>query len=94
MRRAHLVLVLLTLLSWVALGFFFGWGYCFWTDWHWQIREKLGKTSPASYIKLFADSVTGINWDAAFIDSITAAVFALVLIATIVVSIRDYRKTT
>lgn len=42
----------LTGLSWFALGPFYGWGYCFLTDWHWQIKEMRGEMDlPASYIE-------------------------------------------
>ena len=71
-RRLHLAVISLTLVSWVGLGAFFGWGYCPLTDWHWSVKEELGQTDlPASYIKYYADRLTGYSWDAGVIDMIT-----------------------
>lgn len=60
MRKAHLITISLTLLSWGFLGIWYGWGYCPLTDWHWQVLEKLGKTNlPNSYISYLLDRVLG-----------------------------------
>jgi Protein of Unknown function (DUF2784) len=93
-RKVHLIVVLATILSWAGLGIFFGWGYCFWTDWHWQVRDQLGKDHPASYIKLLADSLTGQDWNAALIDLVTVIVFAAVLTITVFVNVRQHSRTT
>ena len=46
----------LTLISWIGFGFSYGLGYCFLTDWHWQVKEALGERDlPVSYIKLVLD---------------------------------------
>ncbi|MCF1749688.1 DUF2784 domain-containing protein [Mariniradius sediminis] len=59
-RKAHLITISLTLLSWGFLGIWYGWGYCPLTDWHWQVLEKLGKTNlPNSYISYLLDRVLG-----------------------------------
>ena len=60
-RRAHLAAVVLTALSWFALGAWFGWGYCPMTDLHWQVRERLGYQDPPSYVQLLVGRVTGIE---------------------------------
>ena len=63
-RRIHLVTISLTILSWFGLGMFYGWGYCPCTDWHWQVKRQLGETDlPNSYIKYYADKLTGVTWD-------------------------------
>ncbi|MGE9744308.1 DUF2784 family protein [Bdellovibrio bacteriovorus] len=42
----------MTLISWVGLGYRYGWGYCFLTEWQWQIKSKRGELSlPDSYIQ-------------------------------------------
>ena len=51
-RRWQLATISLTALSWFGLGIWYGWGYCPFTDWHWQIRERLGYHDPPSYIQL------------------------------------------
>ena len=85
-RKIHLFVVLLTLFSWIGLGIFYGWGYCFWTDWHWSVRDRLGIPHPASYLKLLVDTITNREWKAEFIDLITAIVFFVVIALTLVVN--------
>lgn len=71
-RRLHLCTISATLISWFGLGIFYGWGYCPSTDWHWQVKRELGETDlPASYIKYYADKLTGSSWDPLIIDSVT-----------------------
>ena len=78
-RRIHLATISLTIFSWSALGIFYGWGYCPSTDWHWQIKRQLGETDlPKSYVKYYADKLTGSAWDPLFVD---AAVVTLGLLA-------------
>src|SRR5690554_2192338 len=63
-RRLHLIVIGLTLLSWFGLGVFYGWGYCPSTDWHWEVKRRLGETGlPDSYIKYYLDRLTGTSWD-------------------------------
>ena len=78
-RRIHLITIGLTLLSWFGLGIFYGWGYCPSTDWHWEIKRKLGESHlPHSYIKYYVDKLTGVSWDPLVVD---AAVLILGLLA-------------
>ena len=68
-RKIHLVSVSLTILSWFGLGIFYGWGYCPCTEWHWQIKYKLGETDlPYSYVKYYADKLTGYFCDPFVVD--------------------------
>lgn len=86
-RKAHLVTLSLTLLSWIVLGFWYGWGYCFLTDIHWDIKEKLGeKNLPASFIKYFADRITGGDIPSSIVDRITLYCFILVVTAAVYVN--------
>ncbi len=73
-RKAHLGLLGLTMLSWLGLGTYYGFGYCPFTDWHWQVKRKLGESElPSSYVKYYLDSATGLNWDGFVVDvSVTA----------------------
>jgi Protein of Unknown function (DUF2784) len=93
-RKLHLIVLIATILSWIGLGIFFGWGYCFWTDWHWQVRDLLGKEHPGSYIKLLADSLTGREWNARLVDLITVLVFGIVLVISVYVNFRNQRRAT
>ena len=50
-RLVNLIVLSLTAFSWFILGIWYGWGYCFCTDWHWQVRELLGYSNMStSYI--------------------------------------------
>lgn len=93
-RKWHLIAVGITAFSWTALGWFYGWGYCFLTDWHFDIRRELGLTvDSSSYIQFLINRV-GINvWSAQVTDLITAVCFGVVLFLSIYLNIRDYRKS-
>ena len=82
-RKAHFICVMLTLFSWVVLGIWYGFGYCPITDWQWQVKGHLGETNlPNSFIKYYADKLSGRDINAKFIDTSTAIGFGLaVLIA-------------
>jgi Protein of Unknown function (DUF2784) len=60
-RRWQLATLALTAASWFGLGVWYGWGYCPFTDWHWQVRARLGLNDPPSYIQLLIREVTGID---------------------------------
>ena len=69
-RRIHLIKIGLTILSWFGLGIFYGWGYCPCTEWHWQVKYKLGEIDlPYSYVKYYMDKITGISWNPYWVDS-------------------------
>lgn len=92
-RRWNFITLLLTAFSWVVLGIFYGWGYCFLTDWHWAIRERMGlPVDSNSYIHFLITSTTSINVDEVTIDTATVIVFVLALAASLTVNIRRRRK--
>ncbi|WP_310992757.1 DUF2784 family protein [Aequorivita marina] len=60
-RKFHLFTIMITLFSWLVLGIWKGFGYCFLTDWHYQILFQLGKINlPHSYIAFLVE--TFFNW--------------------------------
>jgi hypothetical protein len=75
-RPWQLLTVSLTALSWVGLGLFYGWGYCPCTDWHWQVRARLGYVDPPSYIQLLVAQLTGVQ-----LGTIEANTLAVVTLA-------------
>ena len=80
-RKPHFICVMLTLFSWLVLGLWYGIGYCPITDWQWQVKEHLGETNlPNSFIKYFADKVSGRNISADLVDSVTAIGFGFALL--------------
>lgn len=83
-RKVHLVVMGLTLASWFILGIWYGIGYCPITDWQWSIKEKLGETNlPNSFIKYFADKITGNNYSPGLVDRITLISFLVAIAITV-----------
>ena len=92
-RRLNLVTLLATAFSWFGLGLRYGFGYCPCTDWHWQVKLKLGEYNiPNSYIKYLIDTFTGLDVDAGLVDVLTGAFFALAVVASVVTNYRDWRQ--
>ena len=90
-REANLATLLLTLGSWVVLGFWKGFGYCPCTDWHWRVRRRLGDDDlPRSYMKFLADTLLGTDLPAAAVDAATVGGLALALIASAYLNARDW----
>ncbi len=93
LRKFNLITLLLTAFSWFGLGIFYGWGYCFCTDWHWQVRRHLGYTDQTdSYIAFLIQKLTGVLLPPAWVDTATVVVFFLALSASLFLNIRDYKR--
>jgi hypothetical protein len=83
-RKLHLVFVLLTAGCWFILGIWFGWGYCPVTDWEWHVKEKLGEYNlPNSFIKYYADKISGRSVDASIIDTVTSVSFFIAALLSV-----------
>ncbi len=83
-RKLHLITMALTAFSWFVLGLWYGWGYCFCTDWHWQVREALGYHDHSnSYIHFLILKGTGADLNTRLVDTATALVFAVSLLASL-----------
>jgi len=86
-RKAHLITVAATAFSWFILGIWFGWGYCPITHWEWNVKERLGETNlPNSFIKYYADKISGKDIDPSVIDTTTLFVFLVVIAITVYVN--------
>lgn len=92
-RRLHLATLLVTALSWFGLGAWYGWGYCPCTDWHWQIRERLGYNDPPSYTQLLIREVVRFDPGSRWADGLTLIVFLAAVTMSIVFNLRDRRST-
>ena len=91
-RRLHLVTISLTIASWFGLGLFYGWGYCPSTDWHWEVKRRLGETGlPRSYIKYYADALTGMSWDPAQVNALVLVLGVSALGLSIWLNLKDRR---
>jgi hypothetical protein len=81
LRFVHFCLVNITMFSWVGLGFFYGFGYCFLVDWHWSIKNACGVYDlPSSYLLYFLNQYFGFYPDSFYVDFVTAIVFCLVYV--------------
>jgi Protein of Unknown function (DUF2784) len=90
-RRWHLATMALTALSWFGLGAWYGWGYCPCTDWHWQVRERLGYVDPPSYTQLLITELTGLPVSRAWADGITLGVFVSAAALSVWLNVKDGR---
>ena len=91
-RRWHLATVALTALSWFVLGIWYGWGYCPSTDWHWQIRERLGYRDPPSYIQLLIRELTGIELSPNLANALALGTLIVAGVLTGFLNVRDIRR--
>src|SRR4030067_430772 len=67
-----------------------GWGYCFCTDGHGRLREALGRPIQSdTYIQFLIFDITGINLPPLLVDTATVAVFAVCLVPSIAMNIKD-----
>jgi hypothetical protein len=81
LRRLNLIALLATFGSWILLGFWKGWGYCFLTDWHYRVLRLLGESEmPSSYIAFLIEKITAWQPDNELVNwfTVVLAVFALV----------------
>jgi len=89
-RKLNLITLLLTFGSWGILGIFYGWGYCFLTDWHYDILRRLGETGlPNSYIAFLVERLTGWLPEANLVNNLTVGLAVVALIASLGVNLRD-----
>ncbi len=93
-RKWNLITLSFTAFSWFVLGIWYGWGYCFCTDWHWQVREKLGYHDQSrSYIHFLILKITGINFPIQLVETVTMIVFLVSIIMSAWLNTRDYSRT-
>jgi hypothetical protein len=92
-RKVHLAALVLTALSWFGLGVFYGFGYCFCTDWHWNVRHRLGcPEMPRSYIKFLIVTITGWDLNDGLVDAATVAAFLGVFTLAIFLAVAKRRR--
>lgn len=92
-RKWNLVTLLLTAISWFVIGIWYGWGYCLCTDWHWDVRERLGyHDQQRSYIHFLLLKLTGINMKEKLVEQLTLAGFVFSVVMSLTLNLRDRRK--
>lgn len=92
-RMANFIVIMTTAVCWFILGIWYGIGYCPVTDWQWQIKEKLGERDlPNSFVKYWADKLTGTDVNTQFIDVLIAVCFAVALMISVYLNFFAKRK--
>ena len=91
-RFYHLMGILLTWFSWIILGYFYGFGYCFLTDWHWQYLRSQGENGlPASYITYIL-RLMSLEISPFIVDIITVSAFISASVISIYLNADLFRK--
>jgi hypothetical protein len=90
-RLANFITLVLTAFSWFILGIWFGWGYCIFTDWHWEVREILGyHDMSSSYIHFLLHKITTIDIPTNLVDLFTVIVFCLAFVISAKLNVRKW----
>jgi hypothetical protein len=92
-RKVHLLIVSLIMVSWFVLGIWYGFGYCPCTDWHWQVKRKMGETElPNSYVKYYADRFTGLDWESLLLDFTVVILGLAALVISVCLNWSDHKR--
>ena len=92
-RKANLALLTVTFFSWFGLGLIYGIGYCPFTQWHWEVKAKLGQGPlPANYIQHIFQKFLGLDLASKTVDYLTFTFFFGSLILSLVLNYRDFKK--
>ncbi|HLN54247.1 MAG TPA: DUF2784 family protein [Lentimicrobium sp.] len=92
-RKANLLLLLLTGGSWFGLGIIYGFGYCPFTDWHWQVLDHLGDMpKETSYMQYMLSRVFSIHLSTRVVDLGTLISYIAALWISVILNIRDFRR--
>jgi hypothetical protein len=87
--------LLITLFSWGVLGIWYGFGYCFLTDWHYQVLRELGETGmPNSYIAFLIERLTGWLPEARLVNTMTIVLTVMAFIGSVWVNFLGKKSDT
>jgi len=93
-RMLNLITLLITGFSWIVLGIFYGWGYCFLTDWHWRVLENIGELNlPNSYVQYLLNRILGLNISAITAEYLTVILFVIALLLSVYTNLKKRIKT-
>lgn len=91
-RKVNLITLLLTGFSWIGLGFFFGWGYCPFTEWHWDVLKAIDDNVklPNSYITYLVKRLTGILLNNETVEGLTLGGYLVALGVSVYFNFRKH----
>lgn len=71
-RKLQLYVLAITLFSWIVMGYFYGWGYCLLTDWHWEVLAEMGqRPTQHAYVQYLLERWFNVEVSREFSDRIT-----------------------
>ncbi len=92
-RLANLIALLATAFSWCVLGLWKGIGYCPCTEWHWQVRARLGyHDMPASYLVFLIKTLTGEEANPETVDFAAASAVLTALTLSAILNARAFLR--
>lgn len=84
----NLLTLVVTGLSWSLLGIWYGWGYCFCTDWHWEVLRKMGEEDlPFSYVKYLLMRLFSVDLNPLFVDGAVLGFYVQALLVSLWVNL-------
>ena len=90
-RSMNFISLSLTAFSWFILGIWYGWGYCFCTDWHWHVREILGyQDMSSSYIHFLILKLTRVDISTSLVEVYTVVIFFTAFIISAYLNVRKW----
>ena len=93
LRVYNLILILLVFASWTLLGIWYGFGYCPFTDWHWQVLRELGQTGlPSSYVSYLFQRILNLELSQTFVDWLTGGLAVLAFVLSLIFNVRDFLR--
>src|SRR5690606_17947752 len=93
LRKLHLFSMAAIVVSWFGLGIFYGWGYCFLTDWHYDVRRKLDLVvDSSSYLHFLLKRLNMDWWPESTTNWLTGFIFGILLVLSILLNLQDYLK--
>lgn len=92
-KKWHLLSLFVTLFSWIILGIWKGFGYCFLTDWHYQVLYQLGERNlPYSYISYLVHTLSGWMPPAALVDTLTLVFTIAAFVCSLWMNVRKWKR--
>jgi hypothetical protein len=93
LRKLNLITLLVTFGSWGILGLLYGWGYCFLTDWHYDVLRQLGERGmPSGYIAFLVQKLTGWLPNATLVNGLTLGLAIMALLCSLRVNFKAVGK--
>ena len=91
LRIYNLITLGITAISWFVLGIFYGMGYCFLTDWHWEVLNQIDAYPiQNSYVQYLFERLLNTYISVELADNITLFGFLSAIIFSLIFNIKDF----